>query len=484
MKKGLRLAVFLFLAVVIITSISCATNPVTGKKEFVLMTESQEIGLGQEADGQIIAMYGLYPDQRLQAYVNEIGQLMAARSHRPHLQWHFRVLDSHVVNAFAVPGGYIYVTRGLMAHLNSEAELAGVLGHEIGHVTARHSVKQYTRQMLILGGFAVGMALNKTFRKYAPIALVGVQLLFLKYSRDQERQSDDLGVLYAYRIGYNPSEFSKFFLTLNRMKETKGGGGLPGWLSTHPVTSLRYRDVQNEAQRVMTETPPQGRLMVRGNDYLRRIDGLVYGENPRQGYVEGNAFYHPDLRFQFNYPSGWQLVNTNAYVQIKPRSDNAFMQLTLTQSNNNPQQVFNQFVTQNKLAVVQSTWQRVNGLNAYHGVCDYSEGDETQLRLRVTCIQKDNYVYTFMGASTRSSFDSYYNYFSNTINSFSTLRNRNALNKQPVRLSVRTVGRNERAERYIVTNGVAVHFRQDTLLINARQANDVLPRNSLFKLIR
>jgi predicted Zn-dependent protease len=483
-KKALFYTGFSILVFFILILTSCATNPVTGKKEFVLMTESQEIAMGEEADGQIIAMYGLYPDTQIQAYVNDIGQDMAAQSHRPHLQWHFRVLDTPVVNAFAVPGGYIYVTRGLMAHLNSEAELAGVIGHEIGHVTARHSVNQYTKQILIIGGIAIGMAVSKTFRKYAPIALVGVQLLFLKFSRDQERQADDLGVLYSFRIGYNPSEFSKFFLTLNRMKETRGGGGLPGWLSTHPVTELRYRDVQVEAQRVVTANPPSGQLIVRSNEYLQHLDGMVYGEDPRQGYAEGNAFYHPDLRFQFNYPTGWNLQNTNSYVLLQPSSEDAFIQLTLTQTAVDPRQVFNSKVSENNLTVVQSNWQRVNGLDAFHGICDYVDEDENTVRLRVSCIRKEAYIYTFLSAAEQKDFNQYHGYFSNTINSFQVLRNSQALNRQPARLSVRTVTQSEQAQRYIVDNGVPQQFQTDALLINARRGEEMLPRNSLFKLIR
>ena len=138
MKKYLIVSSFI---VSILLYNSCATNPVTGKKQVVLMSESQEIAMGKEADPQIIAQYGLYENKALQDFITEKGKQMAAISHRPGLDYQFRILDSDIINAFAVPGGYVYFTRGIMAHFNNEAEFAGVLGHEIGHIAARHSVE-------------------------------------------------------------------------------------------------------------------------------------------------------------------------------------------------------------------------------------------------------------------------------------------------------------------------------------------------------
>ena len=484
MRKPIRLAILAAALVVVMIITACATNPVTGRREFVLMTESQEISLGEEVDREIVATYGLYADPHLQAYVDGIGQELAMLSHRPHLQWHFRVLDTPVVNAFAVPGGYIYITRGLLAHINSEAELAMIIGHEIGHVTARHTVHQYTRQILIMGGIAIGAAVNETFRRYAPIAMIGAQILFLKFSRDQERQADDLGVNYAYSGGYDPGQFHLFFATLTRIRETRGGGGLPGFLSTHPSTPNRIQDVQSEGQRVMAEQPPTGRLAVRRDEYLRRLDGLVYGENPRQGYAERGIFFHPDLRFSFAYPSDWELVNTPAMVQVKPSSENAIINLTLQQTGSNPQMVFNQYVSENDLVFVSGGRRNINGHNAYVGVCDYNADSDSVLRLMVCCIRKDANVYTFLGASELANFNSYSGHFNNTFYSFRRLTDSNALNRQPMRLTVGQVGSSDTVERYIVQNGIPIELREDVLIINAAQRSDRLLPRSLFKLIR
>src|SRR5688500_6955190 len=182
-------------AVLLLAGLSggCATNPATGEREISLIGEGQEVQMGQESDPQIVASMGLYQDEAVQQYVNQLGQRLAAASERPDLPWTFRVIDDPTVNAFAVPGGFIYITRGLMAHMTSEAQLVGVLGHEIGHVTARHSVSQMSRQQLAQLGLGIGMILSPQLAQLGDLAGAGLQVLFLKYSRDNENEADELG---------------------------------------------------------------------------------------------------------------------------------------------------------------------------------------------------------------------------------------------------------------------------------------------------
>ena len=189
-----RILYLILLGLVLTT---CSRNPVTGKKELSLMSESQEKALGLESDPQIQAEFGMYADSSWQRFLREKGQAMAKISHRPTLGFQFRVIDSEVVNAFAVPGGYVYFTRGILAHFNDEAQLMGVLGHEIGHITAKHANEQYTKQTLAQIGFAAGMILSPQFRQFGNLANTGIQLMFLKFSRDNETQSDKLGVEYS-----------------------------------------------------------------------------------------------------------------------------------------------------------------------------------------------------------------------------------------------------------------------------------------------
>jgi predicted Zn-dependent protease len=217
----------------------CAINPVTGKKELMLLSKDQEIAMGRQSDPEIVAAYGLYPSSELQQFIKSEGQEMVKISHRPDIPYEFKILDSPVVNAFAVPGGYVYFTRGIMAHLNSEAEFAGVLGHEIGHIAARHSAKQYSRTMVAQLGITVGSLASEEFGQFSDIATTGASLLFLKYGRDAERQSDKLGVEYCTKVGYDAHAMAGFFNTLQQLSGS--GESLPVFLSTHPDPGEREK---------------------------------------------------------------------------------------------------------------------------------------------------------------------------------------------------------------------------------------------------
>ena len=185
---------------------ACAVNPVTGRRQLMLYSEQDEIAMGKQTHEQILRQYGIYGDPEINAYVTRVGSTMTAHTHRPHLEYHFAILDSPVVNAFAGPGGYIYVTRGIMAMMNSEAELAVVLGHELGHVNARHSMSRLSSATMAQLGLLAGSAISKTFADLTDLAGVGMQLLFLQFSRDDEREADELGVAYARQGRYNPAK--------------------------------------------------------------------------------------------------------------------------------------------------------------------------------------------------------------------------------------------------------------------------------------
>ena len=295
----------------------CAVNPVTGKKEIMLISQDMEVQMGKEIDRGLKMEYGIYDDPQLNDYVAEIGQKIVPHTHRPNLEYHFAILDTPVENAFAAPGGFIYITRGLMALINNEAELATVVGHELGHVSARHSARMMTRAILFELGIALASELSKDFRKIAPISMIATQLLFLKYSRNDEYQADTLGVEYSLKTGYNPHEMVSFFTSLERRTESKGGSHIPNFLSTHPLTPRRIEKVkellQGEAYSSQANLP---QLAVERNGYLNHVNGLVYGENPQQGYVEGNVFYHPGMRFYFDIPAGWKVSNTPLQVTL------------------------------------------------------------------------------------------------------------------------------------------------------------------------
>ena len=280
---------------------SCAINPVTGKKQLMFMSEAQELQLGSQYDPQVMATFGEYTNEPLQALIDQRGKEMGKISHRPNIEYHFRILDSPVINAFAVPGGYIYLTRGILAQFNNEAEMLGVLGHEMGHITARHSASQQTKQTLGQLLFVGGMIASEEFRKYGEYAMQGMQLLFLSFSRENEREADQLGVEYASKIGYDAQKMADFYKVLIKMNLASKQAGIPTFMSTHPDPGDRYNAVMRDAAK-WQDSLDISPWKVNADDYLHLLDGMVYGEDPRQGFVEGQMFYHPEMKFQISGP--------------------------------------------------------------------------------------------------------------------------------------------------------------------------------------
>src|SRR5215203_4845517 len=351
---------------------SCSTNPATGKSQVALISEQQEIAMGKEADTQIQQQLGLYPDQELQAYVNRIGQKLAAASERPNLPWTFRVVDDPVVNAFALPGGFIYVTRGLLTHLTSEAELASVIGHEIGHVTGRHSVEQMSKAQLAQVGQIAGMVLRPELaQQFGNLAQQGLGLLFLKYGRDDEREADDLGLRYMAREQYDPREMAGVFEVLKRVSEAEGAGRIPGWMSTHPTPENRIGRISEQVAKLDASTFANAR--VGREPYLKALDGMPFGQNPREGYFIGNRFIQPELGFEIRFPQGWKASNQKASVGAMSPNEDAVVVLTLS-GQQSPQAAAQAFFSQQGVVQGQSLRADLGGLPAVANVFGVQRG--------------------------------------------------------------------------------------------------------------
>ena len=297
----------------------CATNPATGKPQLTFFGEEAELNMGREADAELLGTVGIYDDYDLGDYVEEVGQRLAAASERPYLPWSFKVLDDPGVNAFALPGGYVYVTRGILAELGSEAELAAVLGHEIGHVTAKHSLHRQSQQMLATGAvITAAVILDPEYAdEWADLGMLGVGLAFLKYSRDDERQADDLGLRYVMRAGYDPSEMPGVFEMLEQVGKAEGGGGLPGWLSTHPDPGKRRLRISQEVSGVQARGEMRTDMRVEREAFLQHLDGLVYGPDPQLGALRDGAAVHPALGFRVDAPAGWSLAGTSKGLTLR-----------------------------------------------------------------------------------------------------------------------------------------------------------------------
>ena len=307
----------------------CATNPVSGKRELSLVSTAQEAQIGREGYAAVLEEYGVYDDPKLQAYVDSVGQRLGKVSHLPNEPWKFTLLDDASVNAFAMPGGYIYITRGILAHLNSEAQLAGVLGHEIGHVTARHSAARLTQQQLAGLGLGLAGLFSEGFARYSQAAQTALGLMFLKYSRDDENQADELGVQYATAAGYDSREIPSTYAMLKRVSD-QGGQRLPTFLATHPDPGSR-----EERTRALAAQATAGKtgLLVRGRAHVQKLDGVVFGRDPRQGYVEGARYFHPELRFQMSFPEGWKIADSKSAISSASADQKSQMQVTLTAKN-------------------------------------------------------------------------------------------------------------------------------------------------------
>ncbi len=459
---------------------ACAVNPVSGKKQMVMMSEAQEIAMGKEADPQILAFFGLYNDPVLQKFINEKGQEMAAISHRPALAYEFKIVDSPVINAFAVPGGYVYFTRGIMAHFNNEAEFAGVLGHEIGHITARHSVIQQRNAMLGQIGLIAGIILVPQLGQFVEPLSAGMQLAMMSFGRDDERQSDKLGVEYSSKINYDAEEMAGFFETLERQQAISGGGDIPEFLSTHPSPTARKATVEKMAKdwkKKLNLTNAQ----INREAYLKKIDGLILGEDPKQGFFENGIFYHPELKFQYPVPADWRLQNTPQQVQMAPKNGEALMMLTLA-AGTSLEDAANKTLERYNLTLVESSKESVNGLASILMVADQKQ-EEGTIRVLAALIQYGTNIYSMMGIAELSKFNSYQPSFLFSMRNFKQLSDSEKLNRKPEVVRIKTIPQQMSLQAALQHFNMPENRFEELAILNGMQLNEQLSKGSLIKVV-
>jgi predicted Zn-dependent protease len=312
----------------------CAQNPVTGGADFVMMSENQELAAGRAANAEVHKQYRVYDDDALQGYVNRVGQKLAAQSHRPNLNYHFTVLDSTEINAFALPGGYVFITRGILAYLNSEAELAAVLGHEIGHVTARHSVRQHSVAQAASLGFAIASIFVphiNTIGGQNLSNLLGGALLS-GYGREHELQADNLGARYLALSGYDPQAIIQVIGVLKNQetqdallakKEGREARRYHGVFATHPDNDTRLKQVVATAELQSVEPSVVGH-----DEFLHALEGLIFNDVSEQGVLRSNTFYQAEMNIALAFPPAWQVHNlADALFAV---SDAAEVRINLT----------------------------------------------------------------------------------------------------------------------------------------------------------
>lgn len=478
-RRNTTVAALLVLA---LSASGCSTNPATGKRQIAMVSEEQEIAMGREADQQIVQQLGLYQDQEVQAYVNRLGKQLAAESERPNLPWTFRVVDDPVVNAFALPGGFIYVTRGLMTHLTSEAELVSVLGHEIGHVTGRHSVEQMSKAQLAQIGLIAGMVLKPELAQFGDLAQTGLGLLFLKYGRDDENEADSLGLRYLVRENYNPAEMPQVFETLRRVSESESQGKqgrVPTWLLTHPTPENRIQSISNQIAKLNQDF---SNAKVGREPYLRQLDDMTFGQNPREGYFVGNRFIQPDLGFEIRFPEGWRTSNQKEAVGAMSPNQDAVVVVTLAPQQS-PEAAAQAFFNQQGVVAGQALQGGSSNLPSVSRVFGVQRGQSGDLQGVASFVEdRGGRVYQILGYTLADRWRSYSNTLGGSIGTFSRVTDRRLLDVTPKKVEVVSIPNAMTLEEFARRYPSTVDIRT-LAIINQADNNTRFPSGTVLKRI-
>ena len=486
--KSLFKAVLLLLGAALIYSCVSDIVPATGQRQYLGYTWQQEAEIGKEASKQVAAVFGVYRDPRLERYVVDVGNRVLATSHLRragadervrNTPVTFGVLDSPIINAMALPGGYIYVTRGMLAHLDNEDQLATVIAHEIGHVAARHAARQAWQQQigqgLLMGGALISQGLGLPAQNILDLGSMAAQLIFLRYSREDELEADKLGVEYAVGAGYDSREVVAFFQTLNRIQE-KEGQGMPGFLATHPNPGDRIQRI-----REMTAAQPRARRPLADTRYLDAVEGLVLGEDPRQGFVDGNVFYHPDLRFRFPVPRGFKVVNQPTQVVMVEEQNRAVLGFTAT-GEKSAEGAAAKFLNQQGIRILERGPMRSNGLPAYVALADAPMKNGQVARLMIYFVEYRGSVYQYVGYSSPQMFGNFRGAFLQTMQGFGEIQEARILNRQPVRIALESV-RRPAALRDLIPRSLPAPFTpEEVALLNQMALNQESGPGTILKI--
>lgn len=446
---------------------SCATNPVTGKQDLVLMSEDQEIAIGRKYHQQIMQTYRPYDDPELQAYVSELVENIATNSHRSHLYYHATVLDSPQVNAFALPGGYVYITRGIMAYMNSEAELAGVLGHEIGHITARHGVRQQSASQITSILTSVLASASGIYGANDLANFAGTALL-RGYGREHELEADRLGAEYLAKTGYDPQDMIKVVGILKSQEDfdkqlAKEEGREPrayhGLFSTHPANDLRLQEVIRAADKYKTAE------VNKGERFMEMMDGLVLGESEQDGVTRKNNFYHKQLGITLSFPKDWKIDNRPDRLIATPKSNDAIIQMTLRDLNK--RQTPRQFLQdQFKKGLEQGASIETDDYQGYTAIVK-TNTPFGQQNTRVGVIFKDRQVYQIIAAAKDETLLSQYDKsFIETIKSLRALKKDEVKLATPRKLKVIIAKQGDTFAKLAQHSPLTSHAEEQLRLIN------------------
>lgn len=447
MRRVIKIFMPVIIVLMVIPSCVVQESAITGTKRAYAYSWDQEIQIGREVDSEIVAEFGIYEDEKLNEYIISISEEILQNSHMRaedtaqrflDTEFTFRILDSPVVNAFALPGGFVYVTRGLMAHMNNEAQIAVVIGHEIGHVAARHAsqrgLQQMVGQLVVVGGALLGQELlGLPGETILNISSTAAQLIFLSHSRNHERESDRLGVEYAAKTGYASEEGAAFFTSLKRLSE-RSGQAIPSFLSTHPDPGERERQIPRMAESWRERGFEQNvRNEVR---YMEMLDGIIYGENPRNGFVEGGNYLHPEMEFFYPVPENWNLINKPTQViMISPEND-AVMILRLDTESTSARESVQKFLDNNEIEEAEQNAASTEAdFPAYQATFTFSD-ENSDLGVHLFALEYGGRIFRFLNYTELSKFEQFQPHFAATTSGFQRLTDRRILDINPVRLQI------------------------------------------------
>jgi predicted Zn-dependent protease len=425
-----------------VLALGCATtvNPVTGQREVTTMSPTREAAVGRDAASQVETEIGLVRDPELTRYVDTIGQRLAQKSPRQDVVYRFHVADMAEANAFALPGGYVYVSRGLLALANDEDELANVIGHEIGHVAARHSAQRETRAMgvgilstlgTVAAGVLGGAAAAQAASQLGQVAGAG---LIASYGRDQERQADEVGQKLAAEAGWDPDGMADFLATLGQEEVVRTGTERrPTFLDSHPAP--RERSATAHQRAAALPRAPESPVARDRADFLRRIEGITVGPDPREGVFRGNLFLHPELDFAVGFPAGWQAQNGKSAVgAISPQRD-AVVVLELQSGSTDPRDAARRWVDANRLSVVESGLARVSSFSAYRVLAE-GQSQQGTVALQATFVAHPEGMFRITGMTSPNAWRAYSTAFERTAGSFRRVSSEERAGIRPVRLRI------------------------------------------------
>jgi len=468
----------LVLVVLIMTFFpSCTTIEATGERHLSFIGRDQEVEMGKSSNRDIVATMGLYDDDELQAYVQRLGAQIAATTERPELPWTFQVIDDDAINAFAVPGGYVYLTRGILAHFENEAQLAGVLGHEIAHITAKHSVIRMSKSMVTQLGLGIATIAVPELREFASLLGQGMQLLFLKFSRDDETESDRLGIRYMANINKDPQQLLDVMKMLGQVSEASEGGRLPQWASTHPLPENRFDYIRSR----IAQSPSRNYAPVERQTYLSFLDGMVYGDNPRNGIIRQSTFYHPDMEFQMDFADGWQIINQRgAVIGLSPQKD-AVVQMTLAKGEN-PRQALRSFLGQRGITALRSSGHMLNGFTAANGQFRATT-QQGKIQGLVMFIADGDRLYQLVGYTSRQKWGAYTEEIDIPFRSFERLQESRYRNVEPRHLQIVELSSAESLSDLHARYQVEIPL-EELARLNQMESSAVLPEGSFAKIVR